>query len=105
MEQSRRMNAPIKSKGADHGYGCTPMSDIDFRSVGFTDAAINHPRGELALVMFAAFNGVSVNQLPEAMRYFPNEATGKAWTRVAEAAASFLGGGGSATKTIGGDQS
>lgn len=64
----------------------------DFRSVGFTDAAASYPRSELALAMFAAFNGVTPEQLPEAMRYFPNEATERAWTRVADAAVSFLAG-------------
>ena len=59
---------------------------IDFRSVGFTDDAINYPRDDVALTLFAAFNGVRVDQLPEAMRYFPNEATAKAWKRVADAA-------------------
>lgn len=77
------------------------MENIDFRSVGFTNAAIDFPRSDLALVMFAAFNGVSVDQLPEAMRYFPNEATEKAWTRVAEAAVTFLASVGAATGTKG----
>jgi hypothetical protein len=65
------------------------MSDIEpeqFRAVGFTAMAIDYPRDELALAMFAAFNGVTVSDLPNAMRYFPNDATRKAWTRVADAA-------------------
>lgn len=61
---------------------------IDFRSVGFTDLAASYPRDGLALEMFAAFNGVTVEQLPQAMRFFPNESTKKAWERVASAAAS-----------------
>ena len=73
----------------------------DFHSVGFTDAAASYPRSKLALAMFAAFNGVTPAQLPEAMRYFPNEATERAWTRVADAAVSFLTG--SVTSTTGGD--
>lgn len=62
----------------------------DYRSVGFTDEAAAYPRSDLALAMFAAFNGVSLEQLPEAMRFFPNEATQKAWSRVAEAAEAFI---------------
>lgn len=62
----------------------------DFRSVGFTDAAASYPRSKLALAMFAAFNGVTPEQLPEAMRYFPNEATERAWTRVAEPCAADI---------------
>lgn len=63
---------------------------IDFRSVGFTDLAASYPRGGLALEMFAAFNNVTVEQLPEAMRYFPNESTKRAWERVASAALSAV---------------
>lgn len=63
----------------------TPL-DEQFRAVGFTGNARNYPRDDLALAMFAAFNGVTVEQLPEAMRYFPNEATARAWKRVADAA-------------------
>lgn len=62
----------------------------DYRSVGFTEEAAAYPRSGMALAMFAAFNGVSVEQLPEAMRFFPNEATQKAWNRVAEAAETFI---------------
>lgn len=62
----------------------------DFRSVGFTDAAIDYPRDDLALAMFAAFNGVTVDQLPDAMKFFPNESTARAWGRVAEAAEKFI---------------
>lgn len=68
------------------------MTITDFRSVGFTDDAQNYPRDEISLVMFAAFNGVNVEKLPEAMRYFPNEATKKAWDRVAEAARAHIEG-------------
>jgi len=60
--------------------------DEDFRAVGFTGNARNYRRDELALRMFAAFNGVTVDQLPKAMRYFPNESTKRAWERVAQAA-------------------
>lgn len=68
----------------------TPDEPIDFRSVGFTDLAANYPRDDLALAMLAAFNNVRVDQLPAAMRYFPNEATKAAWTRVAEAAVAHI---------------
>ena len=63
--------------------------DEQFRAIGFTDEAANYPRDDLALAMFAAFNGVTVEQLPEAMRYFPNEATARAWKRVADATRAY----------------
>ena len=66
------------------------ITDEEFRAVGFTGAARNFPRDELALVMLAAFNGVRPDQLTPAMRYFPNEATKRAWTNVAAAAEAFL---------------
>jgi hypothetical protein len=61
-----------------------------FRAIGFTEQAASLPRDELALYMFAAFNGVTVDQLPEPFKYFPNEATKAAWERVAEAARVYL---------------
>lgn len=60
------------------------------RAVGFTADAVQYPRGELALRMFAAFNGVTTDKLPEGFRYFPNEATQNAWQRVADAAEAFF---------------
>lgn len=66
-------------------------TDEDFRAVGYTGAARKRPIEEaMALVMFAAWNGVEPYQLPEAMRYFPNEATKQAWMRVARAAHEYL---------------
>ena len=67
-----------------------PEDQSIFRAVGFTEAASSFPRDDLALEMFAAFNGVASDKLSEAMRYFPNEYTQKAWTRVAEAARAAL---------------
>lgn len=65
--------------------------DEESRAVGYTGAARQYPIEEaLALVMFAAWNGVDPGQLPEAMRYFPNEATKRAWERVARAACEYL---------------
>ena len=61
-----------------------------FRAVGFTKAAAEYPRDEMALAMFAAFNGVKVEQLPEGMRFFPNASMRDAWGRVANAARAFL---------------
>ena len=61
-----------------------PPSHEEFRAVGFTGMAADFPRDQLALKMFAAFNGVTVDQLPEPFRYFPNKATQEAWTRVAK---------------------
>lgn len=60
------------------------------RAVGFTKAAAAHPRAPLALALLAAFNGVAPEQLPEGARYFPNEATEKAWDRVGDAAREYF---------------
>lgn len=62
----------------------------EFRAVGFTGAAAEFPRDDLALAMFAAFNNVTVAQLPHPFHYFPNPATREAWNRVAVAAARHL---------------
>jgi hypothetical protein len=64
--------------------------DEEFRDVGFTGLARNYPRDDFAVALLAAFNGVSVEQLSPAMRFFPNSNTAKAWGRVAEAARAFL---------------
>lgn len=61
-----------------------------FRSVGFTPAAAEFPRDELAIKMLAAFNNVSPDQLTEGMLFFPNESTRTAWRRVADAARVHL---------------
>ncbi len=66
------------------------LLDDNFRAVGFTGAARDFPRNDLALSMFAAWNNVGVDHLPPAMRYFPNEATKQAWARVADAAIRAL---------------
>lgn len=67
-----------------------PEKKCPFRAVGFKPAAAEFPRDELALIMLAAFNNVSVDKLSEGMRYFPNESTKTAWTRVADAARAHL---------------
>lgn len=66
------------------------VTDGEFRDIGFTGEARNYPRDDLALVLFAAFNGVTVEQLTPAMRYYPNGSTEAAWKRVAEAARAAL---------------
>lgn len=63
---------------------------IDFRKIGFSSQAVDYPRDQLALEMFAAFNGVRVEKLPIEFRYFPNASTRGAWNRVAEAAYRFV---------------
>lgn len=68
------------------------VTDEEFRDVGFTGEARNYPRDEFALVLFAAFNNVAVDQLKPAQRYHPNGATEAAWERVAEAARDYLAG-------------
>lgn len=61
-----------------------------FRAVGFTPAAAEFPRDELAIKMLAAFNNVSPDKLTEGMFFFPNESTKIAWTRVADAARAHI---------------
>lgn len=69
------------------------VTDEELRAVGFSAMARDYPRDKMALAMFAAFQGnVTADQLPNGMRYFPNEWTQKAWQRVADAARTFLAG-------------
>ncbi len=62
----------------------------DFRKIGFSDNALKYPRDSMALSMFAAFQNVTVDQLPSGFEYFPNEYTQAAWNRVAEAAYEYM---------------
>lgn len=66
------------------------VTDEDLRAVGFTSLARDYQRGELALEMFAAWNGVTVDQMPNGFRCFPNEWTRDAWSRVADAAHAHI---------------
>ena len=52
----------------------TKLLDEDFRAVGYTGAARDHPMNAMALVMLAAWNNIEVGQLTPAMRYHPNQA-------------------------------
>jgi hypothetical protein len=63
---------------------------ISLREAGFSGAALAFPRDELALEMLCAFNNCPPRLAPNGWRYFPNEATKKAWQRVAEAARARL---------------
>jgi hypothetical protein len=65
-------------------------TDQQFRDVGFTGEARNYPRDDFALVLLAAFNNVTVEQLTTPMRFYPNESTERAWKRVADAACAYL---------------
>lgn len=65
-------------------------TDEDFRAIGFTGLARGYPRDDLALAMFAAWNGVTPDKLSPAMRYFPNAETARAWGRVAMAARAYI---------------
>jgi hypothetical protein len=65
-------------------------TDKDFRATGYTGMARDQVMDDMALHLFAAFNNVKVTQLPEAMRYHPNQWSQRAWTRVAEAAVAYL---------------
>lgn len=59
----------------------------EVREAGFTEAALRHPRGPLALRLLCAFNGAPAGWVPpRGWRYFPNAASGRAWDRVMSAA-------------------
>lgn len=45
---------------------------LKFRSVGFTDAAIDFPLSEGAIEIIAIHNGVDVSKLPQEFKYAPN---------------------------------
>lgn len=84
-----------EAKAAVTAYNAAPaetgVSDEQFRAIGFTGLARDYPRSDLAVLMFAAFNGVTPDKLPSpAWSYFPNEATAKAWDRVAAVAAPYV---------------
>ncbi len=61
------------------------MTEIDFRPVGYTEEAKQFPMNDIDLVARAAWNGVAVSQLPEAMRYYPNRHMQDTWRRVIDA--------------------
>lgn len=66
------------------------MTDApDFRAVGFTDAAAQYPKDELAKIALAAWLNVPVEKLPVAMHYHPNSSMMEAWGRVGAAIATF----------------
>jgi hypothetical protein len=60
-------------------------TDEEFRDVGYKGAARDYPMDEFAVALMAAFNGVTAEQLVEAMKYHPNANTKAAWERVANA--------------------
>jgi hypothetical protein len=62
------------------------------RQAGFTEAALAFPRDMLALKLLCAFNGCPPHLAPNGWHYFPNEATKKAWQRVADVFAADLKG-------------
>lgn len=62
----------------------------DFRKIGFSETAQFYPRDDLAFAMICAFCGYDPAKAPEALRFFPNESTMKAWQRVADVARAAL---------------
>lgn len=62
----------------------------DFRKIGFSETAQFYPRDDLAFAMICAFCGYDPDRAPEALRFFPNESTMKAWQRVADVARAAL---------------
>lgn len=47
-------------------------TEAEFRAVGFTAAAADHPLSEAGCAIIAEHNGVRVEQLPRAFRYSSN---------------------------------
>lgn len=88
------MTILTRIKKAIRAYRSGPTQIIpteeEFRAVGFTPFAAEFPRDELAIRMLAAFNNYPQDKLPEAMKFFPNESTARAWGRVADAAREHL---------------
>ena len=60
-------------------------TDEEFRHIGFTGAARNYPRSELAFKAFCAFVNVDPAKASETIKYAPNESCQKAWERVVKA--------------------
>lgn len=65
--------------------GLTP-TDAEFRAAGFTAAARDYPRSEIALRLLCAFVGVDPAEAPPAWWFHPNAGSRDAWTRVADEA-------------------
>jgi hypothetical protein len=64
-------------------------TDEQFRQMGYTGKARDQVMDDMALHLFAAFNGVTVAQLPDTFRYHPNKWSQAAWSRVAQAAMEY----------------
>jgi hypothetical protein len=57
-----------------------------FRAAGFSGAAREFPRSELAIYLLCAFNGIERQIAPKTWEFHPNEWSRDAWERVADAA-------------------
>ena len=60
-------------------------SEQEFRDIGFTEDAVNYPRDEYGLAAIAAWNNISVEELPPALHYYPNDHMRTVWERVIQA--------------------
>lgn len=66
--------------------GAPETTDDQLRAVGFTSAARQYPRDEIAMRLLCAFNGVKPGQAPPGWWFYPNNASHEAWKRVADEA-------------------
>lgn len=60
------------------------VTDQQLRDAGFTSAAREFPRDELALRLLCAFNGVPPESAPPSWWFYPNSTAKEAWGRVAD---------------------
>lgn len=68
----------------------TPTEE-DFRKVGMTYGAVEFPRSEAQIVMFAAWLGTTPEAMPIGSRYFANATTKAAWERAETALLAYHG--------------
>lgn len=67
----------------------TDILDETLRQGGFSSEARKFPRSRRQLAMIAAFNNCTIDALPPAAHFFPNESMKNAWERVEHAATQF----------------
>ena len=68
----------------------TAYLTAEMRAVGYTEAALEHPKDGLGLIMMAAWCNVRPDQLPFGARFDPSGSSEKAWARVGASALAYL---------------
>lgn len=63
----------------------------EFRAVGMTGDAALYPMTEVQVRFFAAYKGVTVEQLPKTFMYYPNESSKRSWERLIDAVCEEYG--------------